>query len=190
MTRTFIPALLLLLACGDKDPDDTAGGDDTDTAGLDCQTDPGGFALASARYAVLTDEAISLGCENAVGNGMHIHVGETIPMDITQTGACIEATVEPDTPSPMVMTGMNDGAEFTVQGSMDFEYGTCILLIEATMVGSLSADSTFTYRTDATLSIKEELSPDACSYIVGDSKQHTFPSLPCDWAWAGSGAQE
>ncbi len=192
MSRTSLATLTLLLTLGCGDPkDDTAGPDDTDTTPAgDCETDPGGYPLATGRYEVLTDEAISLGCENAAGNGMHIHVGQTIPMDFSQAGACVQTVVEPDTPGAMVMEGMSDGAEFTLQGSMDFEYGTCVLLIEATMVGTLTADSTFDYRTDATLSIKEELSPDACSFIVGDTEQHTFPSLPCSWAWAGSGAPE
>jgi hypothetical protein len=90
----------------------------------------------------------------------------------------------------MEFAGATDGEAFELEGSIDFELGTCVLLIEAVMASTLTADATFDYRMDATLSIKEELSPDACSFIVGDTEQHTFPELPCSWAWSGSGALE
>ena len=192
MSRALLPTFLLLLACGDpKDPDDTAPADDTDTtAPGDCETEPSGFDLSGGLYSTLTEVAISLGCENAAGNGMHVHVGESIPIEITRTGHCLEAISEPGTGAATDMSGFTDGATFDLSGGIDFEYGTCVLLIEATMDGTLLADDSFEYTMDATLSIKEELSPDACSFIVGDTEQHTFPSLPCSWAWAGSGALE
>jgi hypothetical protein len=193
MARTALPTLLLLplLACGDKDTDDTAPVDDTDnTAPGDCESEPEGYAIVSGSYTTTTEEAISLGCENAAGNGMHVHVGESIAMQITRTGHCLEAVSEPDTPAEMALTGMTDGVGFQLEGSLDFEYGTCVLLIEGVMDATLTGEDSFEYRMDATLSIKEELSPDACSFIVGDTEQHTFPSLPCDWAWAGSGSLE
>ncbi len=191
MTRTsslFLSALLLV-ACPKDDDTGTQETDDTAPVG-DCETDPGGHGLAEGSYLVSTDEAISLGCENAAGNGMHVHVGEDIPMDFLQTGACLEATSEPGTDAEMDWTGMTDGDTFELAGSVDFEYGTCVLLIEAVLSGTMTADNTFDYRTDATLSILEELSPDACSYVVGDTENHTFPELPCDWAWGGTGTLE
>ncbi len=186
MDHRFLPLVLpLLLACGDK-PDDTQA--DTDVPPGDCETEPEGFDLTSGRYTTLTEEALSLGCENAAGNGMHVHVGESLPLEITRTGHCLEAVSEPGTPSETSMTGFTDGTSFDLQGSIDFELGTCVLLIEAVMDGTLTADGAFDYRMDATLSVKEELSPDACSFIVGETEQHTFPELPCSWAWAGSGS--
>ena len=192
MTRCILATLLLpLLACGDKPDDDTAGVDDTDTVITgDCETEPSGTAMASGSYTVLTEEALSLGCENAAGNGMHVHVGESITMEITRTGHCLEAVSEPGTQAEMALTGMTDGADFQLEGGLDFEYGTCVLLIEGVMDATLTGEDSFDYTMAATLSIKEELSPDACSYIVGDTENHTFPSLPCDWAWAGSGTLE
>jgi hypothetical protein len=192
MTRLpLLLSLLPLLACGDKDTDDTAPIDDTDTTPVgDCETEPSGLPLVSGSYTVLTEEAISLGCENAAGNGMHVHVGESITMQLTRTGHCLEAVSEPGTQAEMALTGMTDGSSFQLEGGLDFEYGTCVLLIEGVMDATLTSEDSFEYRMDATLSIKEELSPDACSFIVGDSEKHTFPSLPCDWAWAGSGTLE
>jgi hypothetical protein len=185
MLHRFLPlALLPLLACGDK-PDDTG---DSATPPGDCETEPEGFDLSSGSYTTLTEEALSLGCENAAGNGMHVHIGESIPFEITRTGHCLEAVSEPGTQAEMSMTGFTDGAGFDLTGSIDFEIGTCVLLIEAEMDGTLTADGAFDYRMDATLTVKEELSPDACSFIVGDTEQHTFPELPCSWAWAGAGA--
>lgn len=192
MTR-LLPAtvLALLFGCGEPKPDDTAPADDTDTTPAgDCETEPEGWDLTSGLYTTLTEEALSLGCENAAGNGMHVHVGESIPLEITRTGHCLEAVSEPGSQAAMAMTGATDGSAFELTGTLDFELGTCVLLIEAVMSGTMTADATFDYRMDATLTVKEELSPDACSFIVGDTENHTFPELPCSWAWAGSGALE
>jgi hypothetical protein len=192
MRRALFSSLLLpLLACGDKDPTDSDDpADDTGPVAGDCETEPAGFDLATGSYTTHTEEALSLGCENAAGNGMHVHVGEVIPVEITRTGHCLEAVSEPGTPNELAYTGMTDGESFALEAAFDLEFGTCVLLIEAVMDGTLTADSTFDYRMDATLSVKEELSPDACSYIVGDTEKHTFPELPCSWAWAGTGAME
>ncbi len=189
MQRPFILALLLLplLACGDKEPDDTAGPEDTDAIVGDCETEPGGNALTSGSYTTLTEEALDLGCENEAGNGAHVHVGESIPFEITRTGYCIDAVSESGTPNEIVWTGMSDGESMELTASLEEELGTCVLQVEFTMDATMQSETSFEYRIDGTISVKEELSPDACSFIVGETEKHTFPELPCSWAWAGSG---
>jgi hypothetical protein len=174
--------LLPLLACGEEPPEDT----EAAPAG-DCEREPSGTAMLSGRWETATEEALSLGCENAAGKGMHVHVGETIPIEITRTGHCLEAVSEPGTPNELTYTGATDGEGFELEGSFSMEIGTCELLVEAVMTATLSGEAAFDYRMDATLSVLEEHSPDACSYIVGDSAKHTFPELPCSWAWGGTG---
>jgi hypothetical protein len=182
MPRPFALLLALALsACGEKTPD---GPDDT---GPD-DTVPDGFVLADGTYTLGIDEVVFNACENDVGNGLHIHVGETTPVEIAQDGASLTAVSDPGSEAEMPMTGTTDGAAFDLTGDVELPIGTCVLNIHAILTGTLTADSAFDYRMDATLSVKEELSPDACSYIVGDGEKHTFPELPCDQAWIGTGA--
>jgi hypothetical protein len=178
-------ALLALPACGEKEPLDTA---PEDTGPAD--TVPDGYVLADGTYTLGIDEVDYNHCENDVGHGLHIHVGETTPVEIEQEGTHLTAVSDPGSEAEMPMTGSTDGETFDLAGDVELSVGTCILNIHAILTGTLTADSAFDYRMDATLSIKEELSPDACSYIVGDGKEHTFPELPCDQAWTGTGALE
>ncbi|MFH1467418.1 MAG: hypothetical protein ABIO70_23745 [Pseudomonadota bacterium] len=186
MHRAFAWLILLALAaCGDKDTADTAM-DDTGPG----DTVPDGYVLEDGRYTLDIDEVVFNHCENDVGHGLHIHLGETTPVQITQVGTSLSATSDPGSDAEMPMIGTTDGATFDLAGDVELSVGTCVLNIHAILSGTLTADSAFDYRMDATLDIKEELSPDACSYIIGDGEEHTFPALPCDQAWTGAGALE
>ncbi len=182
------PALLtalLLASCGD--PDDPKDTQDSGTPAGDCEVEPGGYALDSGTYTVGIDAEVFNDCENAVGHGLHIHVGEDTMVEIAQTGECLLATSDPGSDAEMPMTGATDGESFTLDGGVSFELGTCVLTVHATMTGTLTADSAFDYRMDATLSVEEEMVEGACEVIIGDEDQHTFPFLPCDQAWTGTG---
>jgi len=178
-------AVLALAACACGAPADTQAPEDT---GPDpCTVDPAGTLLTSGTYTLGIDEVASNGCENDVGNGLHIHVGETTEVAISRAGRCLDATSDPGSEMAMPMTGSTDGEGFDLAGDVPLEIGTCVLGIHAVLTGVLSSETAFDYRMDATLSVQEELSPDACSYLVGDGEEHTFPELPCSQAWTGTG---
>lgn len=183
--RRLLPLLPLavLVACGDKD--DAV---DTDTQPEVTQTcadpvDP--WPMTAGRWRTTIDAELFNNCENSAGQGLHIHVGEDTFMEVQVDGACLDIQAE-----EMPMQGFTDGQQFVVEGYFTFDIGTCTIGVPATMTGTMVDITHFTYRMDAGAVVDSEFSPDACSLIVGDTENHTFPALPCDQAWEGEGFWE
>ncbi len=182
--------LLIFLACTSTKPSDS--GDSAPPIDSDpdrvCETLEVDTALESGLWAFGAAEAVFNDCENAAGKGLHIHIGEDTLVDLVRDGTCLEGVSDPGSDQEMEFVGETDGSAVSLQGSqVRIEVGTCVVGVTATLTGTMTASSTMDYRMDATLEIVEELSPDACSYIIGDTANHTFPELPCGQAWTGTG---
>lgn len=185
--------LCLLLACQfgppSKDIQDTAVQDTGPWEAPECEPEAvDGFALAQGNYALSIDEALLNDCENSVGKGLHIHVGEDQTVFFSQDESCLEAMSDPGADLEMPWGGTTDGQTFTLEGFVALDIGTCQIGINATMTGTMTADSTFSYEIQATADVNQEFSPDACQLIIGETEDHTFGKLPCDQAWVGVGS--
>jgi hypothetical protein len=191
----LFPALLslsALLGCtkDDVEPEDTAPEEvEKDPVLLDCVLPAVETPITDGMWSVGIDEALFNHCENEVGKGLHIHVGEPTMLQIDASNYPeLSAISDPQSEQSMPMTGSQDGANFELVGNVEFGIGTCIIGIEATLTGQMTGQDSFCYQMDATASIAEELSPDACSLILGETENHTFSELPCDQAWIGVAA--
>lgn len=184
--------LLILMACwGDKpdtnEPLDSEAPVDSEAEQV-CEDLDSPTALESGLWAFGAHEAVFNDCENSAGKGLHIHIGEDTMVDLVRDGTCLEGVSDPGSPQEMQFLGETDGTAVTLEGStVRLEIGTCHVGVTATLTGTMNASNTMEYRMDATADILEELSPDACSYIIGETENHTFPALPCEQAWTGVG---
>lgn len=194
MSRLSVALVLLtaLSACtkDDGDPVDTAPEEEEKEAVvLDCVLPPVDTPITDGMWQVGIDQALFNHCENSVGMGLHIHVGEPTMLEIDASDYPeLSAVSDPANPQSMPMSGSQDGASFELVGNVELGIGTCIIGIQATMTGQMTGEQSFCYQMDATASIAEELSPDACSLILGETENHTFSELPCDQAWTGVAA--
>ncbi len=189
------PALVLLalsVACSKDDPEtvDTAPEEEVeDPVVLDCVLPAVDTPISDGVWAVGIEEALFNHCENEAGKGLHIHVGEDTLIEVDASNFPeLSAVSDPGSPQAMNMSGSQNGAGFDLSGTVELEIGTCIVGIEATLTGQMTGQDSFCYQMDATAFIAEELSPDACSLILGETENHTFSKLPCDQAWVGVAA--
>ena len=185
--------LWILLACTgtDAEPQDTQQDSsppvDSDEP-RECEALDVATALESGVWAFGIDQAEFNDCENSAGKGLHIHVGEDTLVDLVRDGTCLDGVSDPGSEQEMIFEGETDGSAVSLQGSVvRLEIGTCVVGVSAALTGTMIDASTMEYRMDATADILEELSPDACSYIIGETENHTFPALPCEQAWTGVG---
>jgi hypothetical protein len=171
-------------------------GDTADTQATDTPLEPLGCAdtpvettVATGTWILSIDEALFNHCENQAGKGLHIHVGEDQRVDFDSSADPeITAVSDPGTESAMTFTGVQEGSNFAVEGNVLVEQGTCVWGINAVMRGEMTGPDSFCYQMDAQAYVHEEISPDACALIQGETENHTFPVLPCDQAWIGVGA--
>lgn len=191
MTRSLTPLLLLTLVACTKDgaaqDSHTGEEEEPEPVELVCAQAGVDVPISTGLWSAGIDEALLNDCENSAGKGLHIHVGENTMLDVD--GSALPTLVmvsDPGSEQTMEMTGSQDGEDFSVTGTVELEIGTCIVGIEATLTGRMTGQESFCYRMDATADIAEELSPDACSLIIGDTENHTFPKLPCEQAWQGT----
>jgi hypothetical protein len=183
--------LLILMACTspkpDSDPADSTPPVDSEAEQI-CEALDVDTALESGLWAFGAHDAVFNDCENSAGKGLHIHIGEDTFVDLVRDGTCLEGVSDPGSDQEMQFVGETDGSAVILEGStVRIEVGTCVVGVTATLTGTMTASNAMDYRMDATLDIVEELSPDACSYIIGDTANHTFPELPCGQAWTGTG---
>ena len=189
---TALGLLTTLVGCTKDDaaPVDTSPEEvEKDPVILDCLLSPLDTPVSDGMWQVGIDQALFNHCENQAGKGLHIHVGEPTMLEIDASNYPeLSAVSDPANPQSMPMSGSQDGANFELVGNVELEIGTCIIGIQATLTGQMTGEQSFCYQMDATASIAEELSPDACSLILGETENHTFSELPCDQAWTGVAA--
>lgn len=184
-----------MLACSDK------GGGDTAAPACDAGADTP-YTFPSGTWEMNLDEVLANGCENAAGNGLHLNVDEVTVVDFAQgDGDCLTGDEVPETSDDPAMAweGTVSGSDsFALTGFVEVVMGTCVWGVEAEMDGTVVSDSELAYSIDATLVVVREGGyteeggewqdiEGACDLIVGDEEHHTFPSLPCDASWAGTG---
>ena len=190
--------LLFLLACSDK------GGDTATEPSCDAGADTP-YTFPSGTWEMSLDEVGGNECENAAGNGLHLDLGEITVVDFSQgEGDCLtgdEVAASADDPA-MAWEGTTSGSDaFSLSGFVEVVMGTCVWGVEAEMEGTVVSDSELAYRIDATLVVVREGGyveeggewqdiEGACDLIVGDEEHHTFPALPCEASWSGTGSPQ
>jgi hypothetical protein len=174
LAASLSAAALSLLACqsATKDTGDTAV--DTTFQFEECSPQSGEYPLSSGAYFLSTDEALYNNCENEVGNGYHIHVGEDIQADLTADGDCV--TMDAD---GLLFEGTMTDTALEMLGYI------CTMRITATLTGTISGTDAFDYVVEATA--EPLINADACEMMIGDTEGATFPYLPCDYSWRGQG---
>ncbi len=163
------------------------------------------YTFPSGTWSMSLDAVDENGCENAAGNGLHLNLGELTSVTFKQgSGDCLsgDEVPESDDDPAIAWEGTISGSDsFDLTGFAEVIFGTCVWGVEAAMTGTVVSDSELSYAIDATLVVVREGGyteeggewqdiDGACDLIVGDEAHHTFPSLPCDASWSGSGTPE
>jgi len=144
----------------------------------ECVPAGGDWPISSGSYVGSVAQAEYNFCENDVGNGYHIHVGEQNPVGIDATDNCLRA----DFGGLVLEGGVKTDGTITMTGFLDDPRTSyCTLRIHATLTGTVTDDDTFDYIMAAEV---EPLDAD-CELLVGKGESHTFPSLPCEFSWSG-----
>jgi len=147
----------------------------------ECTPTSGDWPMASGTYTVSTDAALYNGCENEVGNGYHIHVGEENPFAITADENCINADGE-----GMLLAGEIVDNRLEMIGYIDIEHGICTMRIDATFSATITGENSFDYQIDAVAAPVND-TDEYCEMMIGESEGATFPEIPCSYGWTGRG---
>jgi len=166
---------------------------------MDCSAPSGEYPLESGTWTFGIAEEMFNYCENAQGNGVHIHVGEDTNLDIVRQGSCLSAMDEEFEENGVtlqtVWEGHTDGETLTMTGWVEIPLGTCWIGITPVLTGTMSSTGSLDYEVTATVNVSREGTyqngewidiPDACDIAMGDETFHSLPYLPCDQAWRGS----
>lgn len=178
MTALALPAALLLLGCATKASDSADTGPDVYPF-EECTPGEGDWPLASGTYTTTIDQALYNNCENASGNGYHIHVGQENPLELSADRNCITADAD-----GMLLAGEIVDNQLSMIGYLDMEHGTCTMRIDATLTATITGESAFDYQVDA-VAAPVNGTDDACALMIGDNQYATFPQIPCDYGWTG-----
>jgi hypothetical protein len=168
----LVLTLLATLACSkdNSDSSDTGEtGDPRDCSGLDDPEYGATNAPESGVWSLSIDTELSNSCENALGKGVHIHVGESTRLDLLRDGSCVDAQDGDGDGVPidegfsdegMIYTqwsGTTDGYNMTLTGWIEVPLGgTCFLGIRPTLTATMNSSTSLTYQMDATVDISQE----------------------------------
>jgi len=168
MARTsLLFALLIPFGCA-KDGGNQSDTGDTGTP-RDCSATVDGNALESGQWEFSIDTQIENTCENALGKGVHIHVGDSTQLDLNRDGSCVDGQdaegdgvpIDPGfSDQGMIYTqwsGSTNGDTLTLSGWLEVPIGgTCYLGIAPTLNATMTSSTTLTYQMDAEISISQE----------------------------------
>jgi hypothetical protein len=168
MARFFLLlAMTIPLGCAKDNSDKSDTGDSS--APRDCSAAVDGTPLESGKWEFSIDTQIENTCENALGKGVHIHVGESTTLDLTRDGSCVDGQDADGDGVPidagfsdqgMIYTqwsGSTNGDTMTLSGWLEVPIGgTCYLGIAPVLNATLTSSNSLTYQMDAEISISQE----------------------------------
>jgi hypothetical protein len=168
MARTSLLLVLMIPFGCAKDGGDKGDTGETGTP-RDCSAAVDGNALESGQWVFSIDTQIENTCENALGKGVHIHVGESTQLDLSRDGSCVDGQdadgdgvpIDPGfSDQGMIYTewsGSTNGDTLTLSGWLEVPIGgTCYLGITPTLNATMTSSTTLTYQMDAEISISQE----------------------------------
>jgi hypothetical protein len=164
---SLLLTMSVFLACSKDVDDDSDSGDTSPTR--DCTSAVDGTPPESGRWVFSIDTQIEITCENALGKGVHIHVGDTTQLDLTRDGSCVDGQDGEGDGVPidsgfsdegMIYTkwsGSTDGDTMTLEGWIEVPIGgTCYLGVAPLLSATMTASNALTYQMDAEISISQE----------------------------------
>ena len=168
--------LTVAIGCGAPQADDD---DDDDNNTQNSPTPPPSFALTSGTYDYLVTDELADTCWQ--DPKPHVQVPLNVVADITSDGTdvSISATIQ-DVPLLFTVTKTGDDLAGTGSGDLDLNAVAgidCIIHVEGTLTGTMTADNTFTADHDFDIT---EGSGGQCALAVGTLSDDQLDSLPCD----------
>jgi hypothetical protein len=173
-------SLSALFACTKNTSDDSDTGDTSPVR--DCSDVTEGSPPESGLWVFTIDTQLENTCENALGKGVHIHVGDTTELDLTRDGSCVDGQdregdgvpIDPGfSDEGMIYTqwsGSTDGDTMVLDGWIEVPIGgTCYLGVAPVLSATMTTSNTLNYQMDAEISISQEgmCNGGALRYIEG-----------------------